>query len=169
MDYFVSFDVESGGLHGQGFAVGAVAIRSGVEVDTFFGFAPCTIPAVADAEWVNENVMPALPKVVTHDTPYLLRRAWWHWYQQHRTAGAILVADCPWPVEANWLSACVADDPVMRAWHGPYPLIDVASVRLAKGLDPLATEGRLPNELPVHNPLADARQSARLLLEALAR
>jgi hypothetical protein len=53
------------------------------------------------------------------------------------------------------------------AGDGPYPLVDVASVRLAAGLDPLGAYDRTAGELPVHNPLADARQSARLLLEAL--
>jgi hypothetical protein len=38
---------------------------------------------------------------------------------------------------------------------------------LALGRDPLATNERLPDELPAHNPLCDARQSARLLIEAL--
>jgi hypothetical protein len=73
----------------------------------------------------------------------------------------------PWPVEAHFLSECVADRPQEREWQGPYPLLDVASVRLAAGLDPLATVDRLPSELPAHDPLADSRQSARLLVEAL--
>jgi len=36
-----------------------------------------------------------------------------------------------------------------------------------EGRDPLATNERLPSELPVHHPLMDARQSARQLLLAL--
>jgi hypothetical protein len=40
---------------------------------------------------------------------------------------------------------------------------------LSAGMNPLATYDRTPSELPRHNPLADARQSARLLSEALAR
>jgi hypothetical protein len=79
----------------------------------------------------------------------------------------MLAADCAWPVEARFLAACVDDQPEQRAWEGPYPLIDIASVRLAAGLDPLATVERLPSEMPAHDPLADARQSARLLIEAL--
>jgi hypothetical protein len=38
---------------------------------------------------------------------------------------------------------------------------------LLSGRDPLATYERLPNELPAHDPMADARQSARLWLECL--
>ena len=40
---------------------------------------------------------------------------------------------------------------------------------LCAGMDPMATYDRLPAELPRHDPLADARQSARLLVEALRR
>jgi hypothetical protein len=38
---------------------------------------------------------------------------------------------------------------------------------MAVGMDPLGTNERLPNELPIHDPLADACQSARLLIQAL--
>lgn len=48
-----------------------------------------------------------------------------------------------------------------------FMVFDVASVRLAAGLDPLASAPRLDGELPAHDPLRDARQSARLLIEAL--
>jgi hypothetical protein len=75
---------------------------------------------------------------------------------------------CAWPVEARFLAACVDDNPMTHEWSGPYPLHDLASVLMAAGRDPLAKNERLPGELPEHDPLADARQSARLLLAALA-
>jgi hypothetical protein len=77
-----------------------------------------------------------------------------------------MVADCAYPVETSFIDDCLADD-ASREAQAPYPLLDVASVRLAVGLNPAATEKRLPNELPPHDPVADARQSARLLVEAL--
>jgi len=82
--------------------------------------------------------------------------------------GAVLAADVPWPVEARFLAQCIDDEPG-RKWDGPYPLIDIASVRLAAGLDPLASVERLAEELPQHDPLCDARQSGRLLVEAIQR
>jgi hypothetical protein len=54
-----------------------------------------------------------------------------------------------------------------REWGGPYPLHDLASVQLALGLDPLAVNERLPDEMPEHHPLMDDRQSARQLVSAL--
>jgi hypothetical protein len=75
------------------------------------------------------------------------------------------VADCPYPVEANFFTTMLKEQ--ADEWGGPYPFIDVASVRFAAGLAPLETCERLPTELPAHDPLADARQSARLFFEAL--
>ena len=77
------------------------------------------------------------------------------------------MADCAWPVEANFLSACVKLNHKEREWQGPYPLHDLASVLLALGADALAVTERLPDELPAHHPLMDARQSARQLVACL--
>lgn len=162
--YFV-FDVESVGLHGEAFFAGWTTISpDGAELCC--GIAGCS-PDVASGDdagraWVAQRV-----KVwaAVKDTVQV-RRAFWRAWEQARGMGAVMAADCPWPVEARFLLDCIADEPG-RAADGPYPLIDVASVRLAAGLDPLGTEPRRPEELPVHDPLADARQSARLLIEAL--
>ena len=79
-----------------------------------------------------------------------------------------MAADCCWPVEANFLAQCIADNK-QRTGDGPYPLLDVSSFLVATGSDPLKQYPRLPNELPAHNPLADARQSARLLRTCLVQ
>ncbi len=164
---FVVFDVESVGLHGEGFAVGFVVVtRDGVEVDhaRFTCHPNCARGARDDHRWIKEHV-PLLP--LTHSTPRDVRDAFWSAWEVVKGRGAVLVADCAWPVEARFLAACVDDAPDARRWGGPYPLHDVATARLSAGLDPLATVERLPSEEPKHDPLADARQSARLWLEAL--
>jgi hypothetical protein len=167
--YFV-FDVESVGLHGEGFAVGWVVITAGGEVRNE-GVSWCE-PALArqdsieSRQWVANNV-PPLDGTARLADPAAIRRTFWvEWTQASLLLGAVLAADVAWPVEARFLLDCIADDP-RRAVDGPYPLVDIASVRLAHGLDPLETADRRENELPPHNPLADARQSARLLVEAL--
>mgnify|MGYP003529634433 CR=1 len=73
--------------------------------------------------------------------------------------------ECGWPVEASFLSACIRDD-AFRNWDGPYPMREIASIMLAAGMDPMATYEREESEKPAHEPLADARQSARLLATA---
>lgn len=164
---FVVFDVESVGLHGEGFAVGFTVVDlEGNEREC--GRYACNPNAARGTpgghKWVEENIQKLEE---THASPWLVRTAFWRRWQAWKAEGALLVADCAWPVEARFLAACVDDNPMTHEWSGPYPLHDLASVLLAAGRDPLAKNERLPRELPEHDPLADARQSARLLLEAL--
>ena len=163
------FDVESIGLHGEGFAV-AWVVTDAQGARKAEGVAACDPMKAAgrdeDRAWVAANV-PPLPQ--THDAPRAVREAFWAVWELWRDQGAVLVADCAWPVETNFLSACVRDDPDARTWKGPYPLYDLSSIIMANGGDPLATGSRLPDELPAHDPLADARQSARVLVQSLSR
>lgn len=168
--YFV-FDVESIGLHGEGFAVaGGVYLENGA-VQSEFAFACDTLCAMGpeeDRKWVNQNV-PLLES--THRLLSAMRDAFWgEWINAKlRYPEIIMAAECAWPVEARFLAACVDDDPPSRKWTGPYPLHEIASFMAAAGMDPMATYERTPSEQPAHNPLTDARQSARLLSEAIAK
>jgi hypothetical protein len=164
---FFVFDVESVGLHGEGFAVGfLVRDREGNALDA--GRFSCPVNAARGSRdsfaWVEANIPKLEP---THTAPWLVRAAFWRRWMEWKAKGAVLVADCAWPVEARFLADCVDDNPGEREWQGPYPLHDLASILLTLGSDPLAKRERLPEELPEHDPLCDARQSARLLHEAL--
>ncbi len=163
------FDVESVGLHGEGFAFGFVVIDGlGSEIQS--GLFTCPFEdargSSASRKWVDENV-PKLVGIGLCEDTFELRLKFWDAWMNWKGKGAILAADCSWPVEANFLSQCVEDQPREREWQGPYPLIDIGSVVLANGGDPLAKFPRKENELPEHDPLADARQSARILIENL--
>ena len=176
---YMVFDVESVGLHGPGFAVGwAVVDSSGYEHDRgfrwchplkIFGAHWSRIPADDDLRWVLRNCQFVNDKETPHPLNLAsdLKAEFWSAWMRWKNEGALLAADVPWPVEAKFLADGIYERP-NRTQYAPYPLIDIASVRLAVGLDPLGTEERLPGEKPAHNPLADARQSARLLVEALA-
>jgi hypothetical protein len=109
--------------------------------------------------------VPNLP--VTSPTRQHMLNTFWHEWRHWADQGAVLVADCAWPVEARFLSDCVKLNHGEREWEGPYPLHDLASVFLALGIDPLRLTERQPDELPAHHPLMDARQSARQLVAAL--
>lgn len=162
-------DVESVGLHGEGFAVGYVVLdEQGIEVAS--GLFSCPHAKAEgtfeDRTWIIENVIPHLP-LPNCKGPEQVRTYFWTEWMALKTEGPVeMWADCAWPVETNFLAACVADFPASRNWDGPYPLHDVATMLKASDQDPMATYLRLPSELPAHNPLADARQSARLLLGA---
>ncbi len=160
------FDVESVGLHGEGFAVGWIVMDGSREVESYC--CHCD-PAMAEGdekgrEWVAENIPPLGGCSVV--VPIHVRELFWNSWMRWKAKGAALAADCAWPVETRFLAACVDDDS-SRTWQGPYPLHDLASLMLAARMDPLGTNDRLPSELPAHDPLADARQSARLLLKAI--
>ena len=167
-DLFMVFDVESIGLHGEGFAVGWVVItRAGERLhERWLACDPAMCAGTAeDHVWVRENVPPLEH---TSPTKQHLRNMFWHEWRHWADRGAVLIADCAWPVEANFLSACVRLNHAERQWAGPYPLHDLASVLLATGRDPLLARERVADERPAHHPLNDARQSARLLVEALS-
>lgn len=167
---YMVFDVESIGLHGDAFAVAWVMTMLD---GTVIGEGAAHIPAGsadgpdASRKWVEEHV--SIPKIsLSCDTPRQMRDAFWEAWMTAKKLKLALAAECSWPVETNFLSKCIADDPA-REWMGPYPLFDVAMIRFAVALDPLGVEERRPEELPAHDPLADSRQSKRLLIEALEK
>jgi len=167
MATYMVFDVEAIGLHGEAFAVAWVVVNTaGQRLDEgCLACAPWQCNGTdTSREWVRENV-PELR--VTCTNPKTLRHAFWAQWRRWADQGAKLVADCAWPVEANFLSACVRQDPAEREWQGPYPLHDLASVLLALGDHAPTTVERRPDELPAHHPLMDARHSARQLVGAL--
>lgn len=165
-DKFMVFDVESIGLHGEGFAVAWVVVdRDGERLGE--GCLSCD-PAQCDGTdesrlWVKDNVPPL---EVTSPTKQHLRNTFWREWGHWATQGAMLVTDYAWPVKTNFLSECVKLRSE-REWKGPYPLHDLASVLLAMGDDALYITERLPDELPARHPLMDARQSARQLVACL--
>lgn len=168
--YFFVFDVESVGLHGDVFSYGYVVVENApqmkvVDRGSLSAGRSDAQGTAADHEWVSANVPPC--RRVTSSS-IALRDAFWADWAYWRTQGAVMAADLLWPAEARFLQACIDDEPSRQA-DAPYPLIDVASVMLAAGMDPIASYDRLPSELPKHDPVADAAQSARLLLAALNR
>jgi hypothetical protein len=168
---FFVFDVESIGLHGQAFAVaGGIYTRDGNTLREFaFHCFRCRADGeLSDREWVEKNVTTSDLSAFV-ECPRDVRAMFWRvWMDAKETyPGITMAVECGWPVEARFLNACIDDDRGERNWSGPYPMHEIASIMLAAGMDPMATYERLPNELPAHEPLADARQSARLLAIAL--
>lgn len=187
---FFIWDAESVGLHGQGFAVGGgiydihgKAIREfqwdclpsrakGIARDLILDErgASAKEQEFKDKQWVQENVAIAADSTNVATTE-MVRNGFWHEWETAKAEfpGILMAVECGWPVEARFLIECIQDDPAARNWSGPYPLHEIASFMLAAGMDPMATYDRTPEELPAHEPLADARLSARLLSEAIGK
>lgn len=165
VDGCVCADGKPNSLHGEVFAVGAVVLDlTGNLVATFAG----RYELAAPDKWIVDNVLPHIGDVPVYPTPRAMRDAFWAWVQP-RFADATVLAHCGWPVEANLFQACVADDST-RAFQGPYPLHDVATLLLAVGIDPLgsyAAEVMRGRPGAPHDPRYDAEASARLALRCL--
>lgn len=173
----IVFDVESVGLHGRGFAFGAVVVdlASRRVVDERRAWCePSRDPRWGTREghaWVSEHVLPALRAWGAPWTPRAglveVRQAFWdlfsHEYGGAKRESTLLAADCAWPVEARFLAACVDDNMPAREWLGPYPLIDISTLLAVAPVD----VPRAADEVPEHDPLRDARHSARQMLAAL--
>lgn len=169
--FFFIFDVESIGLHGEGFAVagGVYSDKGAAQYEFQFACPPEQAEGKpADRDWVMTNV---LMLEVTHRTPNGVREAFWaQWMEaKGKYPDIVMAGECIWPVEAGFVARCVYTDQEKRNWEGPYPFHDIASIMASAGMDPMVTRDREPSELPAHNPMADARQSARLLAKAIAQ
>lgn len=185
---FFVFDVESVGLYGDAFAVGWVVVDAAgqehdsglaaidpIDVDT-----PGSLIQPGARQWIKQNVS-QLP-YTGHSSRTLpiyfwdVLQRWWidstiETYRNHPKALSFW-ADWASPVESNFLArtaqqACYANfvEDVLRAV--PAPLHEIATLRLAAGMD--HSDPFLRVDLPEHNPLADARHSARILVAAMKR
>ena len=152
---YFSFDIESDGLYGEAFAVGAVvADDNGMIVDRFYGIAEAE---KVQSEWVKSNCIPYLTDFPVYADRRAMREAFWNFYLKYRKS-AYIISDVPVPVEAGFLRQCVMDDPENRTFEAPYPLIDVASVLFAAGLDPDMDRTQF-GCAQAHNPVDDALNS----------
>lgn len=162
MTRFISIDAESNGLSGRVFAVALTLNDGDAELDG--AVFRCPVGAEPDP-WVAEHVLPAIADLPENlrEYAYLLAEVG-ETIERWGGKAVPLIAHVAWPVEARLLLDVYHGEHI---WAGPYPLIDVASVLLARGHDPLTVDGYLadhgiaaPGGSP-HHPLYDARAAAR--------
>ena len=164
---FFVFDVESAGLYGEALSVGGGIYRVGrkpkFEFNVSCGLA-CSDGCAEDIKWVKANV----PDCDRIDMSRVgMMDVFWERLTYAIRMEIPIVCDCPYPVETSFLKVCVDTKADPRKGEAPYPLYDLVSILAMAGWDPMKTYSRQEDELPVHDPLADSRQSARLLMEAL--
>ncbi len=168
---FLAFDVESNGLHGEAFAVGAILIRADAKILDEFT-ARCPIKGEVD-EWVKDNVLPPLKDMPEDQkTPKQLRSAFWEWYKAAKEKADYVVVKNSYPVETRFLADCQDDDLEGRYWDHPFPLLDLASLLIQVGIKPLAVtyklvEDKLDDQHLQHHPRWDAWVTALAVIEAL--
>ena len=153
------FDVESDGLYGKGFAVGAVVANEMCEiVETF----ELKVDTSISSDWVEENVLPHLKDMPTCNSTKELRTKFYEFYMKHKDTCNIY-SDCNYPVETNFLNDIVQDDE-NRCWNMPYPLMDIATSDNINMSRSELYENTAGKKLREHNPLDDAIASLYFML-----
>ncbi len=171
--YYFVFDVESIGLHGEGFAAAfAVFDLNGVKIEQqVFACDPSNASGDdLDRQWVRKNVPVQTTNCATpKEVRALLLKNWLKW----KALEAGCFADCVWPVESSFLSTAIKEsievDGESAKWNGPYPLIDITAIEFVIcGPQGLALERDVKVFVP-HDPLADVEFSAKRLFQLLAQ
>jgi len=160
----LSFDLETNGLHGEAFAVGAVVMDASGEVhNRFVGRAK--IVGQVDA-WVENNVVPSIKGMaITHKTYKDLREAFWRWYLAAEPESDYVLVNNGYPVEYRFLLKCQEENLEERYWQHPFPILDLSSLLIQVGETPsdkskLLAEVMSSGSFSRHNPLDDAKIAA---------
>jgi hypothetical protein len=178
--FLLSVDAESWGVMGDIFWIGAVVYdEEGKEVGAFSASVDPFLCSQAEPEdtdllersntrvWLTANVFPHMKyrMHLPNGTIASLRDGFWAWFQAVRANGEVhLLADCGLCIESRLLVDAIKDKPE-RLSEAPWFVHDVATALHIAGRDPTGTYARRANEVPAHDPVCDARQTARLFAE----
>jgi hypothetical protein len=167
---YIFLDVESVGINGEPFAFAYEVVDKATRevVDKGFYHYPTRLALGKkdDRSWVNKNCVPTFDdpkyKDIKEEVPFIHQlcdkfREVWKTY--HKDYG-IIVADCPFPVESNFLSLCLLEP-------SPIPIYDIATMLMMKGRNPIKDYKRLESELPKHNPYCDIQQTKRMFFNLI--
>lgn len=158
-------DAETDGLYGNILTVAvAVTDYNGGVIELFYGGVQSAIESVRDP-WVLENVVPRIRDYTPFDSEYDLLEAVWSLWEKYRDSATCYV-DVPFPVESGLLTKVVSHDLDNRKFSAPFPLIDLASMLLAKGIDPDTSRSELADSnLEQHNALDDVLMTNSILTQ----
>ena len=160
----LSFDLESNGLHGQAFAVGAVVVdMQGEVLDKF----TARVEIVGELDdWVAKNVIPFIEDMsISHKTYNDMCSDFWTWFVKAQELSDYVVVQNGYPVEYSFLLDCQNQDLNTRYWQHPFPILDITSMQIQAGLSPeerIVSEKNIlkQNKLSKHHPLHDAQSTA---------
>ncbi len=158
------FDLETNGLHGEAFAIGAVVIdAAGSVLDEFTGRSK--IVGQVD-EWVQANVLPAIKDMpINYGTYEDLRESFWVWYLKAEQESDYVLVSNGYPVEYRFLLKCQEENLEERYWQHPFPLLDLSSLLIMVGEEPSSKSELLAEIVKEggylrHNPLDDSKITA---------
>ena len=168
----LSFDLETNGLHGQAFAVGAVIVDGqGDILDQFTGR---TDIAGSVDPWVKENVLPVIEDMPINCKSYNeLKEGFWNWYIEAEAKSDYVLVNNGYPVEYRFLLDCQEADIERRYWQHPFPILDLLSLLIQIGEEPHGNDNEFIREFfekyppKPHNPLWDATMAVLAAFKAL--
>lgn len=166
----LSFDLETNGLHGRAFAIGAVVMDSrGNVLDEFTARARLTQKV---DDWVKGNVLPAIADMpITHDTYEQMREAFWVWYVSAKETADYVLVNNGYPVEYRFLLDCQDANLEERYWQHPFPILELSSLLLMVEQKSDVSKRQLKKSLidtnthKTHHPLDDAKLAVRMAFE----
>lgn len=167
------FDLETNGLHGDAFAVGAVVMDGNDKVYDEFK-ARCEIVGEVD-EWVQKNVLPVINDIPVDCSSYKdLRESFWEWYLKAEEASDYVLVSNGYPVEYRFLLKCQEENIEERYWQHPFPILELSSLMIQIG-ETSSGKGRLVAEIirnggySRHNPVHDAKITTMVAFEAFKK
>jgi len=168
--YLVFIDAETDGLYGSVLSVAMIVTDfNGNELEeVYYGIKKDKIHVTS--EWVKENVLPRMGQYEECDNEQeLLDKAWRFWLKYEHDA--YMIGDVCFPVETGLLTKCVKQNVDEYMFKAPFPLLDISSMLLVKGYDPLAERKLLCDETETneHNALFDARMSVTIWNKLIAK
>jgi len=161
-------DCETDGLYGDCFAVGVFVLSSnGLIIDKFSGISK--IEEITN-EWVKENVLSELDGLKKFPTRLEMRNQFWDFWMKYKDS-CIAIADIGVPIESAFFKQCVLDDLENRQWDAPYPLHEIATLLLSKGIDSDINRIKYSEvnteTIKQHNPVDDAYVSGLCWIKAM--
>ncbi len=165
------FDLETNGLHGEAFAIGAVVMDMDAKIHDQFT-ARTRLTSKVDP-WVKDNVLPAIVDMpITHKNYQEMCEAFWTWYLKAEPESDYVVVKNGYPVEYRFLLDCQKVDLENRYWQHPFPILDLSSLLIQVGYKSQLSKADLLKNIPnaasyqLHNPLNDAKLTAVTAFEA---
>ena len=165
---FLFIDAETDGLYGSFLTVGLVVTDDAGNMieKAYYGIKKENM-MISDV-WTRENVFPVLGDYeACEDEAELLEKVWAFWMKYREEAYA--AADVMYPVESRLFMKCVMNNESERKYLGPFPMLDLSSLLMAAGYDPLIDRAELLDEdekqmmeNKTHNALNDAEMTAAI-------
>lgn len=156
-------DAETDGLYGPFLSVAVlVTDETGVEQDRFYGAVQVEREELR-SPWVREHVFPYLSRAEQFfKNEQSLLESFWQFWMQYREQ-VFCVADVSSPVESRLFTTCVLQNLPGREFLAPFPLYDLSTLLIARGIPWNANRQELSGlDLTSHDAMDDVRMMAAI-------